>query len=139
MPDPLTSDPATAQPAAPGAAPGLGAAPGADPGLAVFLGLDDDPAPVHAALRTVIDPELGINLVDLGLVYDVAVSDGIAYVTLTTTTPACPIGAFLEDQVRFAVLRLPGILGVEVEIVHEPRWSPALMSDDARRTLGWPG
>jgi metal-sulfur cluster biosynthetic enzyme len=108
-------------------------------GLGQLLQLDDDPAPVREALRSVIDPELGINLVDLGLVYDVAVSDGIAYVTLTTTTPACPIGAFLEDQVRFAVLRLPGILGIEVELVHEPRWSPALMSDDARRILGWAG
>ena len=120
MPDPATIPPAV-------------------PGLAALLGLDDDELPVREALRTVIDPELGINLGDLGLVYDVAVSDGIAYVTLTTTTPACPIGAFLEDQVRFAILRLPGILGVEVEIVHEPRWSPALMSDDARRALGWPG
>ena len=73
----------------------------------------------------------------LGLVYDVAVSDGIAYITLTTTTPACPIGNYLEDQVRWAVLRLPGILGVEVEVVHEPRWTPALMSEAARRTLGW--
>jgi metal-sulfur cluster biosynthetic enzyme len=109
------------------------------PAIAGFLDLDDDPAPVRAALRSVIDPELGINLVDLGLVYGVAVVDGIVYVTLTTTTPACPIGAFLEDQVRFAVLRLPGIQGVEVEVVHEPRWSPALMSDDARRILGWPG
>jgi metal-sulfur cluster biosynthetic enzyme len=108
-------------------------------GLGRLLELDDDPAQIHEALRTVIDPELGINLVDLGLVYDVAMSDGIAYVTLTTTTPACPIGAFLEDQVRFAVLRLPGVLGVEVEIVHEPRWTPALMSESARRTLGWPG
>jgi len=127
VPDPAISGPA-AGPASPAVL-----------GVAALLGLDDDPAPVHEALRTVIDPELGINLVDLGLVYDVAVSDGIAYVTLTTTTPACPIGAFLEDQVRFAVLRLPGILGVEVEIVHEPRWSPALMTDAARRTLGWPG
>lgn len=121
MPEPLTTNPVPA------------------PGLAGFLGLVDDPAPVRECLRSVIDPELGINLVDLGLVYDVAVEDGIAYVTLTTTTPACPIGAFLEDQVRFAVLRLPGILGVEVEIVHEPRWSPTLMTDEARRALGWPG
>ena len=122
MPDPTTS-----------------VAPGAPVGLGRLLELDDDPVPVREALRAVIDPELGINLVDLGLVYDVAVSDGIAYITLTTTTPACPIGAFLEDQVRFAVLRLPGILGVEVELVHEPRWSPALMSDDARGILGWAG
>ncbi len=108
-------------------------------GVARLLGIDDDPEPVHEALRTVIDPELGINLVDLGLVYDVAVEDGVAYVTLTTTTPACPIGSFLEDQVRWAVLRLPGILGVEVVLVHEPPWMPAMMSDAARTVLGWPG
>ena len=106
-------------------------------GLGRLPELDDDPAPVREALRSVIDPELGVNLVDLGLVYDVAVSDGIAYVTITTTTPACPIGSFLEDQVRWAVLRLPGIQGVEVELVHEPRWTPALMSDAARTVLGW--
>jgi metal-sulfur cluster biosynthetic enzyme len=105
--------------------------------LGGLLALDDDPAPVHEALRSVIDPELGINLVDLGLVYDVAVNDGIAYVTLTTTTPACPIGSYLEDQVRWAVLRLDGILGAEVVVVHEPRWTPALMSEEARRLLGW--
>jgi metal-sulfur cluster biosynthetic enzyme len=112
---------------------------GAAIGLGDLLDLDDDPAPVMEALRGVIDPELGINLVDLGLVYDVAVSDGIAYITLTVTTPACPLGNYLEDQVRWAVLKLPGILGVEIEVVHEPRWTPALMSDAARRTLGWTG
>jgi metal-sulfur cluster biosynthetic enzyme len=116
-----------------------GASPGAPVGLRRLLDLEDDPAPVWEALRGVIDPELGINLVDLGLVYDVAVNDGIAYVTLTVTTPACPIGSYLEDQVRWAVLRLPGVLGAEVEIVHEPRWSPALMSDAARKALGWAG
>ena len=106
-------------------------------GLAGLLALNDDAAPVWAALRTVIDPELGINLVDLGLVYRVTVTDGIAYITLTVTTPACPIGSYLEDQARWAVLRLDGILGVEVEVVHDPPWTPALMSDDARRILGW--
>lgn len=108
-------------------------------GLAGLLALDDDTRPVLDALRTVIDPELGVNLVDLGLVMDVAVNDGIAFVTLTTTTPACPIGSYLEDQVRWAVLRLDGILDVEVELVHEPRWTPARMTDDARRLLGWQG
>ena len=112
---------------------------GAAVSLGRLLDLEDDPAPVMEALRAVIDPELGINLVDLGLVYDVAVSDGIAYITLTVTTPACPLGNYLEDQVRWAVLKLPGILGVEIEVVHEPRWTPALMSDAARRTLGWTG
>jgi metal-sulfur cluster biosynthetic enzyme len=106
-------------------------------GSAGALSLDDDAAPVWAALRTVIDPELGINLVDLGLVYGATVTDGIAYVTLTVTTPACPIGSYLQDQVRWAVMRLDGILGAEVEVVHDPPWTPALMSDDARRILGW--
>lgn len=106
-------------------------------GLSGLLSLDDDAAPVWDALRTVIDPELGINLVDLGLVYGVTVSDGIAYVTLTVTTPACPIGSYLEDQVRWAVLRLDGVLGVEVEVTLDPPWTPALMTEDARRVLGW--
>jgi metal-sulfur cluster biosynthetic enzyme len=111
--------------------------PGTPVGLAGLLALDDDAAPVWAALRTVIDPELGINLVDLGLVYRVTVTDGIASITLTVTTPACPIGSYLEDQVRWAVLRLDGILGVEVEVVLDPPWTPALMSDHARQLLGW--
>jgi metal-sulfur cluster biosynthetic enzyme len=108
-------------------------------GLSGLLALDGDARPVVEALRTVIDPELGINLVDLGLVYDVAVDDGIAHVTLTTTTPACPIGSFLEHQVRWAVGRLDAISGVEVEVVHEPRWTPDRLSDPARRLLGWQG
>jgi metal-sulfur cluster biosynthetic enzyme len=123
----------------PTAATGPAAAPGTPVGLGRLLDLEDDPAPVWEALRGVIDPELGINLVDLGLVYEVAVNDGIAYITMTVTTPACPIGSYLEDQVRWAVLRLPGILGTEVEVVHEPRWTPALMSHAARKTLGWAG
>ena len=91
------------------------------------------------ALRGVIDPELGINLVDLGLVYDVAVSDGIAYVTLTVTTPACPPRQLPRGPGPVGRPQAAGILGVEVEVVLEPRWSPALMSDAARRTLGWTG
>lgn len=106
-------------------------------GLGRLLQLSDDPAPVRAALSAVVDPELGVNIVDLGLVYDVAVQDGRARVTMTTTTPACPIGSFLEDQVRWAVLRLPGILGVDVAVVHEPAWSPERLSPAARRMLGW--
>lgn len=105
-------------------------------GLGGLLHLEDDPHAVHRALRSVIDPELGVNLVDLGLVYGYEIRDGIVSVTLTTTTPACPIGSYLEDQVRWAVLRLDGVLDVEVEVVHEPRWTPALMTDEARRLLG---
>lgn len=95
-------------------------------------------APILEALRSVVDPELGVNIVDLGLVYGVQqFDDGDVYVTMTVTTPACPIGSFLEQQVRWAVMSVPGTGGVEVEVVHTPPWSPALMSDSARKVLGW--
>jgi metal-sulfur cluster biosynthetic enzyme len=91
-----------------------------------------------ARLRTVVDPEIGVNVVDLGLVYECDIHAGVAHVLMTTTTPACPIGSFLEDQVRWALLDAPGVVDVEVEITHEPAWSPALMSPAARVALGMP-
>lgn len=98
--------------------------------------LASDPGPVRDALRAVIDPELGVNIVDLGLVYDVAVDDGLATVVLTTTTPACPIGSYLEQQVEWALLRVPGVVEVDVVVTHEPRWTVSMMSDGARSILG---
>lgn len=89
-------------------------------------------------LRTVIDPELGVNIVDLGLVYRTEIDRGIADVLMTTTTPACPIGSYLSDEIRWALLALDPVLDVRVEITHEPRWSPERMSDTARDRLGWP-
>jgi metal-sulfur cluster biosynthetic enzyme len=88
-------------------------------------------------LRLVIDPELGVNIVDLGLVYGAEVVDGVAHVLMTTTTPACPIGSFLSNQVRLALLGVDGIHDVEVELTHEPRWSPERMSDEAKVQMGW--
>ncbi len=84
-----------------------------------------------------MDPELGLNIVDLGLVYESDVHAGVARVLMTTTSPACPIGSFLEDQVRWALLEVPGVIDVEVEVTHEPAWSPTLMSSAARDALGW--
>lgn len=99
---------------------------------------DPGTAPILEALRSVVDPELGVNVVDLGLVYGVRqYDDGDVHVTMTTTTPACPIGSYLEQQVRWAVMSMPGVGDVEVEVVHTPPWSPALMTDTARRVLGW--
>jgi metal-sulfur cluster biosynthetic enzyme len=97
-----------------------------------------DPATLAERLRTVIDPEIGVNIVDLGLVYECDVNAGVAYVLMTTTTPACPIGAFLEDQIRWALLEVPGVVDVEVEVTHEPAWSPAFMTPAARSALGMP-
>ena len=95
------------------------------------------PADVIAALREVIDPELGVNIVDLGLVYAVDVDDdGSARVTMTMTSPACPMRDYLEGLVESSILeRVPDIRSVRVEIVEEPPWSPDLMSEAARRQL----
>ncbi len=106
-------------------------------GLERLLGPSPEPAAILEALRQVIDPELGVNIVDLGLVYGVSVEDGRARVRLTTTSPACPIGAYLVDGIGWALLSLDGIVDVEVEVTHDPPWSPERMSDVARAILGW--
>ncbi len=93
---------------------------------------------VRGMLRSVIDPELGVNIVDLGLVYDVAIAaDGSVAIEMTLTTPGCPLGGFLEDQIRACLAQLPQVRGVAVRLVWEPPWSPEAMSEAAREQLGW--
>ena len=93
---------------------------------------------VLAALRQVLDPELGINVVDLGLVYDVAIDADRIEVVLTMTSPACPLGAQLEEEAAAAVRRAAGGgVRVDVKLVLDPPWHPALMSEAAKRQLGW--
>ncbi len=90
------------------------------------------------ALRRVIDPELGMNVVDLGLVYAVDCRDGHVQVTLTTTGPACPLGEMLAREARAAIRRhVVGVTSVSVDIVAEPPWQPSMMSDAALAQLGW--
>ena len=92
---------------------------------------------VREALREVIDPEIGVNIVDLGLVYGVAIDNGDVFVTMTMTSPACPLRDYLQDLVESTVTsRLPSARRVVVEIVSEPPWTEAMMSDAARRQLG---
>ncbi len=89
------------------------------------------------ALRTVIDPELGYNIVDLGLIYEVSIDDaGMAHVLMTTTTRGCPATSYLQEGARESVAQLPGIVGVEVVMTHDPEWSPQKMTPEARRYLG---
>jgi len=106
-------------------------------GLARIIGLGPTEAELLEALRRIIDPELGLNIVDLGLVYGVRVDDGRATVRMTTTTPACPIGAYLVDEIRWALFSLPGIVDVEIEVTYDPPWSPDRMSEEAKVLLGW--
>ncbi len=100
--------------------------------------MGDGDAVVMERLRQVMDPELGVNIVDLGLVYDCGLDADVAHVLLTTTTPACPIGSYLEQAIRWALCDLPGVTDVEVELTHEPPWATALMSPEARHALGMP-
>lgn len=96
---------------------------------------------VRASLRGVIDPELGQNLVDLGLIYFVAVDDGAkAHVVMTTTTPGCPAVGYLKDGVQRAALAVPGVDAAEVAITYDPPWSPDMMAgpDGLRRPTSKP-
>lgn len=94
-------------------------------------------AEVLEALRQVYDPEIPVDIVNLGLVYRVAVEDGIVRLKMTTTSPGCPVGDFLAREVERAVGALEGVDGVSVEFVWDPPWGPEMMSADAKRQLGW--
>ncbi len=89
-------------------------------------------------LRSVIDPELGVNIVDLGLVYDVVIAAGSSVaIEMTLTTPGCPLGGFLDDEIRACLAQLPQVRDVAVRLVWEPPWEPTAMSEAAREQLGW--
>ena len=95
------------------------------------------PEKVREALRLVIDPELGINVVDLGLVYRVDVQDGNVCVALTVTTPACPLGEALSEQAEATIWQnVPGLKSVALHLVWDPPWKPSMMSDAAKERLG---
>ena len=83
---------------------------------------------VRAALRDVIDPELGFNIVDLGLVYDIAIEDGIVDVRMTMTTPGCPAQDYIVNGVERRLAQHEGTTGIFVDVVWDPPWSPDLMS-----------
>jgi metal-sulfur cluster biosynthetic enzyme len=110
----------------------------AGPGVFGLLTEPLTPSLVRGMLRTVIDPELGVNIVDLGLVYSIATEpQGLVAIEMTLTTPGCPLGGFLDDQIRACLAQLPQVSDVRVELVWEPPWDPAAMSDAAKEQLGW--
>ncbi|OGA18812.1 MAG: hydroxylase [Betaproteobacteria bacterium RIFCSPLOWO2_12_FULL_63_13] len=94
---------------------------------------------VREALRSVDDPEVGINIVDLGLVYHVDLGEKHVRIELTMTTPACPMGDYITDNVRRSVgALLPDGVAVDVELVWDPIWTPDRMSESAKQAFGWP-
>ena len=95
---------------------------------------------IRDALRFVVDPEVGLNIVDLGLVYAIDFSAGHIGVRMTMTTPACPVAETLVESARAAVRdAAPEIADIEIELVWEPSWNPDMMSEIARDHFGWPG
>ena len=92
---------------------------------------------VLEVLEEVIDPELGLDFVSLGLVYDVEMENGEVYVTFTLTTPACPIGPQVSEQMREFVGDLDGVQKVHPKMVFDPPWTPEMMSEDAKFALGY--
>lgn len=115
-----------------------------DPGSDAIEATHDTEAPsgdtrdaVLEALKNVIDPELGLNIVDLGLVYEVQVhDDGGVDIEYSLTTMGCPIGPMIEDQMRSFLRGVPGVDEVRPEFVIRPPWTPEMMSDEAKASLG---
>jgi metal-sulfur cluster biosynthetic enzyme len=95
-------------------------------------------ADIWQTLRRIIDPELGCNIADLGMIYDVALDGAQVRVAMTLTTPGCPMGDILTSAAESALRAMPGIEDAEVRLVWEPRWTVARLSPAAREQLGVP-
>ncbi|AKJ30887.1 metal-sulfur cluster assembly factor [Caldimonas brevitalea] len=94
--------------------------------------------PIEAALRRVVDPEVAMSVVDVGLIYGVAVSDQLVHLTITMTSPACPVTDVILDEVQSELDRVvPAHYQIEVELVWEPPWTPDRMSAKAKAFMGW--
>ncbi|MGH7906124.1 MAG: metal-sulfur cluster assembly factor [Candidatus Binataceae bacterium] len=90
------------------------------------------------ALHAVNDPEVGVNIVDLGLIYSTDIHDNLVRVVMTMTTPACPMHSYLTEEVREAILsRYEDVEEVNVELVWDPPWSSQMISEEGKRQLGW--
>ena len=103
------------------------------PTLGVMATVED----VTDALRDVIDPELGLDFVELGLIYDVQVDDGTVRVTYTLTSPGCPIGPQVSEQIEEFVSELDAVREVQSTMTFSPPWTPERMSEDAKFALGF--
>jgi metal-sulfur cluster biosynthetic enzyme len=131
QPTPSVPAPQPGGPSAAPSSPEFAPATASEP--AVGLTVDD----VMDALSNVIDPELGLDFVELGLIYGVEVDDGDVHVTFTLTTPGCPIGPQVTEQIDEFVGELDGVKTIQSEMVFTPPWTPEKMSEDAKFALGY--
>jgi len=93
---------------------------------------------VRNALKNVYDPEIPVNIVDLGMIYEIKVEDDVVSVKMTLTAPGCPLASTIIQQVESEISGL-NPKDQKVDLVFEPQWTPDLMSDEAKETLGWQG
>ncbi len=108
------------------------------PGSSLTQLPDERYARVLEALYEVIDPEIGVNIIDLGLVYSLDIEGTKASIEMTMTTPACPLSAYLKTEVEQAVLRaVPELSSVGINLTFDPPWNPNMMSNAAKHELGW--
>lgn len=92
---------------------------------------------VYEALKQCYDPEIPVNVVELGLIYDVKIIDAWVGVKMTLTTPGCGMSGMIAQDVKNRVMRLPGVKEADVRIVWEPAWTPERMSPEAKKRLGF--
>ncbi|HYS19479.1 MAG TPA: metal-sulfur cluster assembly factor [Gemmatimonadales bacterium] len=92
---------------------------------------------LRQALRTVKDPELNLSIIDLGLVYDVAVEDGMVHIRMTLTSPGCPAGPQIMNDIHKTLRPVEGVKDVDIEIVWEPYWTPEQIDPKIRAMMGY--
>jgi FeS assembly SUF system protein len=92
---------------------------------------------VIQSLKTVFDPEIPVNIYDLGLVYNISITANGVHITMTLTTATCPAAAFMPEEVRATVSRIPGVGAIQIDVVYDPRWTKERMSPEARQQLGF--
>jgi len=92
---------------------------------------------VRHALRGVIDPELGHDIVDLGFIYDISVDEGVAHIVMTATTSGCPAASFLKEGAANSALQVPGISAADVTMTFDPPWEPSMIVPEVRVLLGF--
>ncbi len=92
---------------------------------------------VVAAIKTCYDPEIPVDIYELGLIYDIKIEDGFAKITMTLTSPMCPVAEILPGEVEEKVRTTAGVSGAEIDLVWDPPWDPSMMSEAARLQLGF--
>ena len=92
---------------------------------------------VMSALRKCYDPEIPVNIVDLGLVYDVRITDSAVEIDMTLTAPGCPMSVMISEDVKSKLEEVEGVKSAVVKMVWDPPWTPERMSDDAKKSLGF--